>query len=219
MYNKYANNEVIVEHPIEEEVVITEEITEPAIISNDKTDTSNTRPASKLDCYNGAAYENYSWSQTITEIDIQIKIPEKLTSRQLCVEVTPTKICVKSKKSDIVYLEGDLCRKCKTQETIWSIDGCILQIHLEKSAESWWDCLLQSEPKLDLAKMDCSRPFHELSDDAQAKIEELTWNQERKRQGLPTSDQIELEKTLRKAWNSEGSPFEGEFDPSKITLN
>lgn len=148
-----------------------------------------------LDCYNGAIYNNYSWSQTITDVDIQLQIPEHVTSKQLHVDVLYSKICVKLKNQNTVYLQGELCRKCKPLETIWFLNSNILQIHLEKASESWWDSLVKSEPRLDFSKMDCSRPFHELSDEAQAKIEELTWNQERKKQGLPTSDQIQLKNT------------------------
>lgn len=133
-------------------------------------------------------------------------------------DIGSNKINVKLKNTSESLLEGELCRKCKNQETIWSIDRNILQIHMEKVQEMWWDCFLKSENKIDLSKMDCSRPFHELSEEAQAKIEELTYNQERKRRGLPTTDQIKLEETLKKAWNAEGSPFSGEYDPSKVKL-
>lgn len=147
-----------------------------------------------------------------------MKIPNNLNSRQLSVDIGTNKISVKLKNSSETILEGEFCYKCKNQETIWSVDKNILQIQIEKLQEMWWDCFLKTENKLDLNKMDCSRPFHELSEEAQAKIEELTWNQNRKRRGLPTSEQIKLEETLKQAWNAEGSPFTGEYDPSKVKL-
>jgi len=50
--------------------------------------------------------------------------------------------------------------------------------------------MLVSEPKIDLLTIDATRPMDDLAQDEQMKIQELMWNQERKRQGLPTSDQL-----------------------------
>lgn len=169
--------------------------------------------------YNGAVYDNYTWSQTITEVDIIVKVPENVNRRDLSVSITPSSLCVKIKGRDKPLLEGTLCKKCKHTDAIWSLDWPKLEIHLEKTTEMWWDCLLQSEPRLDLTKIDCSRPYEELSEEAQAKIEELTWNQERKRMGLPTSDELIMQEKLKKAWSVEGSPFKGPYDPSAVIFN
>lgn len=49
-------------------------------------------------------------------------------------------------------------------------------------------------------------------------VREMQWNQERKLQGLPTSDEIRNMDVLKKAWNAPGSPFIGqEFDPSILS--
>ncbi|VEN47456.1 unnamed protein product [Callosobruchus maculatus] len=173
---------------------------------------------SKSDYYNGAAYDNYCWSQTITDVDVIVKLPEKIGRKDLEVDILTNKITVKLKDGNVL-LSGEFCQKCKANDVIWSADNGKLNIHLEKGKEMWWNCLLKSEPQLDISKIDCSRPFEELPDDAQAKIEELQWNQERKRLGLPTSDEIAMHKTLEKAWSAEGSPFSGPFDPSKVQFS
>lgn len=171
---------------------------------------------SSSECYNGAVHENYSWAQTIKEIDLIIKVPDNTLSKNLVVDILPKKIKVKLKTNNTILLEGELVYKCKCGDAIWSLDRNRLEIHLEKLNEIWWECLLIGESKLDVSKMDCSRPFEELPEEAQAKIEELTWNQEQKRLGLPTSEEKVMNETLRKAWNAEGSPFTGSFDPSII---
>ncbi|CAG9771633.1 unnamed protein product [Ceutorhynchus assimilis] len=170
----------------------------------------------KSDSYNGAVYDNYCWSQTINEIEITIKLPENVKAKDLKVTILAHKISVRHKGG--ILLEGDLCHKCKHNEAIWSLDGNTLQIPLDKCKELWWDCLFTFEQKLDLTKIDCSRPYEDLTEDAQAKIEELNWNQERKRLGLPTSNDLLQQATLRKAWNAKGSPFSGEFDPSSVSF-
>jgi len=63
-------------------------------------------------------------------------------------------------------------------------------VHLEKAEERWWDALLVSEPKIDLSCIDNTRHMNDLPQFEQMKIQELMWNQERKHQGLPTSEQL-----------------------------
>ncbi|EFA05128.1 nudC domain-containing protein 3 [Tribolium castaneum] len=170
------------------------------------------------DSYNGATYEHYSWSQTLLEVDVVAKIPENTTAKDLSVKIATDRIEVKLKDGTVV-LEGELCEKCKHNDAIWSLERNKLCIHLDKSREVWWNCLVKSEPKLDISSLDCSRPYEELSEEAQAKIEELQWNQERKRLGLPTSDELQMQDILKRSWNCEGSPFSGPYDPSTVKFN
>ena len=57
--------------------------------------------------------------------------------------------------------------------------------------ERWWESVLVDEPKISVRKIDASRPITDLDDEAQAKIEELMYNEQQKRLGLPQShDQV-----------------------------
>lgn len=189
--------------------------TELEIVPNEKRELD----FSSSECYNGAVYENYSWSQTISEIDVIVKVPPNITTKNLSVSISIQQILIKLKNENEVLLKGDLCQKCKHADVIWSLDKEKLEIHIEKAYEMWWNCFLQNEPKLDISKLDCSRPFEDLSDEAQAKIQELTWNQERKRLGLPTSDEMKMHDKLKKAWNAESSPFKDPYDPNTILFH
>lgn len=188
--------------------------------NNDSVQQStNNKVFTSSESYNGAVFEKYSWSQSINEIDISITVPEKTTTKQLSVNILSKRISVKLKNSGEILVEGELCQKIKHQDAIWSLDERKLSIHLEKCSEVWWNCLTLNEPTLDVTKLDCSRPYEELSEEAQAKIDELTWNQERKRLGLPTSDELVMQERLKKAWDAPGSPFNGPFDPNAVILN
>jgi len=63
----------------------------------------------------------------------------------------------------------------------------LLKINLEKVQERWWEAVLIDEPKINVRKIDPSRPITDLDDEAQAKIEELMYNEQQKRLGLPQS--------------------------------
>lgn len=204
-----------------ENVKIDKEASNQPIVESSRTNcSSKTTPDLGFtisESYNGAVYGNYCWSQTIVDVDITLKVPENVTSKDLKVTILTNRISIKIK--DGILLEGELCQKCKHNDAMWSLDKTKLQIHLDKCREMWWDCLVTAENRLDLSKLDCSRPFEDLPEEAQAKIEELGWNQERKRLGLPTSDELEKQELLKRAWNAEGSPFSGPFDPKQVTFD
>ena len=63
----------------------------------------------------------------------------------------------------------------------------LLKVNLEKVQERWWEALLTDEPKINVRKIDPSRPITDLDDEAQSKIEEMMYNEEQKRRGLPQS--------------------------------
>ncbi|XP_068631731.1 nudC domain-containing protein 3 [Battus philenor] len=168
--------------------------------------------------YNGAVKEEYSWSQTIMELDVTIKLPPNIKSKDLQVSINNGDICVQIRNGDVI-IKDCLPYKIKPGDSFWSISEGKLLIHLEKVQERWWDRLLSSEEPIDLNKIDASRPLDELPEDHIAKVRELQWNQEQKLKGLPTSNEIRNIEILKKAWNAEGSPFKGkEFDPSVIQM-
>jgi len=65
----------------------------------------------------------------------------------------------------------------------------MVKINLEKVEERWWEAVLADEPKISVRKIDPSRPITDLDNEAQAKIEELMYNEHQKRLGLPQSQE------------------------------
>ena len=50
--------------------------------------------------------------------------------------------------------------------------------------------MIVGEPRIDLAKLDCSRNLDEMGAEEQMKVQELMWNHQQKLLGKPTSEQI-----------------------------
>ena len=74
----------------------------------------------------------------------------------------------------------------------------ILQINLEKVQERWWENLLENEAKINVRKIDASRPMSDLDPEAQAKIEEMMYNDRQKKLGLPqTHEQVNISSPKR----------------------
>ncbi|TNN13285.1 NudC domain-containing protein isoform 1 [Schistosoma japonicum] len=176
------------------------------------------------DCYNGATRDNYTWSQTIKDIDIKIKVPESVMNAR-CVSVNierkHIRISIRQNGKETVYFDRDLCWDIHKNDAMWTFHSKENQIHLclDKIQERWWEAAFDGEDKINTRKIDCSRPMHELDDEAQAKIQQLMYDEQRKRQGLLTSEQEKIQNILASAWNKEGSPFQGtQYDPTKVKL-
>lgn len=88
--------------------------------SKDKKDKSERKDAPVLskekvedwekvsDVYNGAAMENYKWSQTITDIDVKVPVPEGTAAKDVKVDI----------RND--YLKVELLRPTKEVHTVVS---------------------------------------------------------------------------------------------------
>lgn len=202
---------------------------------SDKSMSKDLETDPSSDSYNGAVRENYTWSQSITDLDVLIKLPEYLKSaKDLRVNLESQGIKVQVKSCAIVdesarvpnsdwttVFEGELSFRTRKDESVWSIiPGKYISIHLEKASERWWEALLVGEPKIELSKIDCSRKLDEMGSAEQMKVQELMWNHQQKLLGKPTSEQIKMEQILKQAWDAKGSPFEGTpYDPSILKFN
>ncbi|XP_015185491.1 PREDICTED: nudC domain-containing protein 3 [Polistes dominula] len=199
-----------------------------------QNENNSIRPLQPSDSYNGAIRDNYIWSQTITDLDVLIKLPKlTLKPKDLRVTIETQRIKIEARQeheetcNEVIknldwttIFEGELIFKTKKDESVWSLVSGYISIHLEKVSERWWDALITEEPKIELNKIDCSRNLDEMGLTEQMKVEELMWNHQQKLLGKPTSDQLKMEEIMKKAWNAEGSPFQGTpYDPSIIKYN
>ncbi|KAF7233619.1 hypothetical protein EG68_12306 [Paragonimus skrjabini miyazakii] len=183
------------------------------ISANTDPDADDTPGVYQADpeCYNGAVRDCYTWSQSIKDVDINIKVPS----------VVKTGKDLKSDGTEQPYFDRSLCWDIVKDEAVWTLHPKESRVHLclDKVQERWWEAAFEGEDKINTRKIDCSRPMHELDEEAQAKIHQLMYDEQRKRQGLPTSEQQKVHDMLAKAWDQEGSPFRGTpFDPSKVNI-
>ncbi|VDL98142.1 unnamed protein product [Schistocephalus solidus] len=196
------------------------------------------------DCYNGARRDLYSWSQSIKDLDIRVKvvpIPDSVkSSRDVIVKIEQKHLRIDVQGNSEPLIDKEFLFDIKKQEALWSLDleERHILINLDKVSELWWEAAFVDEEKIDVQKIDCSRPMHELDEESQAKIAQMLFDQEQKRLGLPTSEEkvslrlmrlhtsargvynvegLKIQDILKGAWNQEDSPFKGtEFDPNLV---
>ncbi|XP_064478404.1 nudC domain-containing protein 3-like [Ornithodoros turicata] len=189
-------------------------------------DPVQARFQSNPESYNGAIRDNYSWSQSIYDIDVRVKVGRDVSSRnQIKVDLTHTHLRVKVLNivdgSWSVPIDDDFPWRVKLDDCIWTLvpEDHVL-VNLEKCEERWWEQLLVSEPKINVRAIDPSKPFEDLDAESQAKIQELAFNNMQKQMGRKTPKQEKVENILKEAWDKEGSPFRGQpFDPDLVNIS
>jgi hypothetical protein len=174
------------------------------------------------DAYNGSKTDNYVWSQTMTDVDIRIPVPERTAGKAIRVDIKNDSLKVELMKPERkVVLNGRLLYKVKVEESMWSLDkdSCAVHINLEKNKEMMWKSVFEGEEGIDLTKVDTTRDISEFDAEAQAAIQKVTYDHHMKMLGKPTSDQQKAHDILKKAWDAPGSPFKGTpFDPSRVNI-
>ena len=151
------------------------------------------------DCHNGSNVYDfksnellYSWSQSLTDLDITVPLPNSLKSKRQCrVTIRSNALTVAfesgrvqdgdvsgNTKSWTNRLDGQLAFAIRTNTACWTLDlsGRRLRLFLEKQQERWWKCCLANgEPELDLNALERTIAYDQLTNDEQNVIRQLTY--------------------------------------------
>lgn len=120
-----------------------------------------------------------------------------------------------------VYFEADFCEKIKSGDSYWTCeDNQFLILFLTKAQELIWKSAFKGHKEIDTKKVDNSKRIEEFDNDTQAALNKIVYEQNRKKQGLPTTEEQKKLDAMREAWDKPDSPFRGQpFDPSMFNLN
>mmetsp|Transcript_7307 Transcript_7307/g.11461 ORF Transcript_7307/g.11461 Transcript_7307/m.11461 type:complete len:168 (-) Transcript_7307:130-633(-) len=151
----------------------------------------------KISTHNGDTTEKYDWSQNINEVTVQIPIPFGTTSKMLQVKIEPKRLFVKLKADDKPLIDGELQEKIKVDDSYWSIeDKKYINITFEKAYEAIWKTVITGDKEIDPKKVDNSKRLEEFDIETQGHLRKVLYEQERKKQGLPTTDEEEQQKKI-----------------------
>jgi hypothetical protein len=94
---------------------------------------------------------NYTWSQTISDVTINIPLPEGTSAKQIECVIKTTTIKVGIRGQNHPFLEGELCASVKPSDCTWTIeDKKLLVIQLEKSkAHDSWISIVKGKDEVD----------------------------------------------------------------------
>lgn len=87
-------------------------------------------------------------------------------------------------------VDGELCEKVLVEDSFWSIeDNQYLNLNFEKATEVIWKTVIVGDVEIDTTKVDNSKKIDEFDDETQGHLRKVLYEQERKRMGLPTTEE------------------------------
>jgi hypothetical protein len=149
---------------------------------------------------NGGVTDTYRWTQTLEETTVVLAVPEGTRGKDLDVTLKSTFASAKMKTplagedQPKTLLEGTLVDKINVGESTWSLEGGALLLVLQKTKPTWWETVLEGDPKIDTSLVDSTRRIDSYDESTQAAIRKILFDQRQQRLGLPTSDEILCEK-------------------------
>ncbi|GLJ12827.1 hypothetical protein SUGI_0198530 [Cryptomeria japonica] len=149
---------------------------------------------------NGADLENYSWTQTLSEVTITIPLTPGTVRRLIICEIKKNSIKAGLKGKHLI-LNGELSKPVKADDCFWSIeDGKVLSILLTKQNQmEWWNCVVKGEPAINTQKVEPENSkLSDLDAETRQTVEKMMFDQRQKAMGLPTSEEQQKQEILKK---------------------
>jgi hypothetical protein len=129
---------------------------------------------------------------------VQVFLPKGTTSKQLIVEIKPKHLKVMIKGSDKPLIDGELCEKVKVEDSFYTIeDAQFLNLNFEKAGEVIWKTVIVGDEEIDTKKVDNAKHLNEFDTETQGHLRKVLYEQERKRQGLPTTEEEQQQKVMQ----------------------
>ena len=174
---------------------------------------------SDISTYNGDTTEKYKWSQELNEVIVQIDLPPKSNSKSVKVQMDIKHLKVVNLVTKEEIINGELFGKISTDDSFWNIeDGNKLILTLTKSSEIIWKTIIVGDKEIDPKKVDNSKRLDQFDEETQGHLHKVLYEQNRKLNGLPTTEEMEQQKLMEKVFNAENSPFkQNPYDPPKQT--
>ncbi|KAG0471744.1 hypothetical protein HPP92_016290 [Vanilla planifolia] len=160
------------------EIVDTSSKNQEQVNVGDQEDDKRRKPNAE----NGLDLEKYSWTQTLKEVNVSIKVPQGTKARFVTCEIKKNHLKV-GLKGQPPIIDGDLYQSVKVDDCFWSIeDQEVVSILLTKQNQmEWWKYVTKGERKLIPRKWSLK-----------------TFDQRQKQMGLPTSEEMKKQEILKK---------------------
>lgn len=156
--------------------------------------------------YNGGQTDKYVWEQTISDVTITVPLPPGTRSRDISCSIgrrhLKLAVCGAEAVLDADYPCDDRNGQCiweqvKTEQSFWNFNDGKCTIYLEKERECWWKSALHGDVEIDTTAVDSVKAVSDYDGETQGAIRKIMFDQDQKRKGLPTSDELAQMEVLK----------------------
>jgi hypothetical protein len=154
---------------------------------------------------NGGDNDQYSWGQSLEQVDITVFIGENIKAKQLDVKITSTSVRIAKKDGSKVYLEGEWAEKIDSEESFWTLEttknGKDLSMNITKmpNQDKWWDNIIKGHQKIDTSKVNPEpSKLSDLDGEMRGEVEKMMFDMRQKQMGKPSSDELKKREMLEK---------------------
>jgi len=140
---------------------------------------------------NGANLENYSWTQTLQDVEIRIPLDCKVKGKEVTVVIAKQHLKVGKKGSPLI-LDGALSKAVQTDECTWLIeDGNTIVVSMDKVDKmGWWGAIMEGDTEINTKKVSPENSkLSDLDGETRGMVEKMMFDQRQKQAGLPSSDE------------------------------
>ncbi|XP_059298872.1 protein BOBBER 1-like isoform X2 [Lycium ferocissimum] len=149
---------------------------------------------------NGLDLDNYSWGQSLQEVNLNIPVPHGTKSRFIVCDIKKNHLTV-GLKGQPPIIDGELYRPVKVEDCFWSLEDqkSISVLLTKKDQMDWWKCVVKGEPEVETQKVEPEpSKLSDLDPETRATVEKMMFDQRQKSMGLPTSDETQKQDLLKK---------------------
>ena len=140
---------------------------------------------------NGANYSNYSFTQTLEELEVRVPfdVNFRVKGKDMKVEIKDKFLSVGLKGQEPA-VKGELYAKILTDEAMWHIDENAVVLTFEKfNKVEWWGTVIKGDQEVSTRKVQPENSkLGDLDGETRSMVEKMMYDQRQKAAGKPTSD-------------------------------
>lgn len=148
---------------------------------------------------NGGATDKYVWTQTLSEVTVNVKLPPGTKTKMLNVEIRNTHLKV-GLKGQPPIVDADLHRRVIVDDSLWTLeDGDLVINFIKDNKMEWWKCVCVGDPEINTQKVQPENSkLGDLDAETRQTVEKMMFDQRQKAMGLPSSDELQKQEMLKK---------------------
>lgn len=148
---------------------------------------------------NGGKTDKFVWTQSLSELTVNIPMPPNTKAKMLDVSITNSKLKVGLKGAPPA-VDGELHKRVIVEDSFWTFEDGEVVVSLTKDNKmEWWKCVMVGDPEINTQKVQPENSkLSDLDGETRQTVEKMMFDQRQKAMGKPTADEMQKQEMLNK---------------------